>query len=176
MKAWLDDHRSNVNAKPLYLAYFGAADPKAYGLDAERLPQNHSTGDQTFSQFRGGIYCVSATTLQSVYAREIGPWSRAYEQQYQGALAQMKCYRATASDPSVRVALVANDGPVSWLKRIRIFERLRFERLCAHLRHRTADAQVGYSIFVFNLSDAEVQCALYGEPAELTPKASVAGY
>lgn len=176
LKTWLDDHGSTVNAKAIYLAYFGVADPKSYGLDAKRLPENHSTGDQTFGQLRGGVYCVSATTLQSVYAREIGPWSRAYEQQYQIALAQVERYRATASDPSARVALVANDGAVSWVKRIRIFERLRFERLCAYLRHRTADAQVGYSIFVFNLTDAEVERALYAAPPELTQSDRVAGY
>ena len=175
LKTWLDDHGSIVNAKPIYLAYFGVADPKSYHLDARRLPENHSTGDQTFGQLHGGIYCVSATTLQSVYAREIGPWCRAYEEQYQIALVQVEGYRATAPEPSA-VALGANDGAVSSVKRIRVFERLRFERLCAYLRHRTADAQVGYSIFVFNLTDAELERALYGAPAELTQGASVAGY
>ncbi len=128
------------------------------------------------TQLRGGVYCVSATTLQSVYAREIGPWCEAYEQQYQTALAQVERYRATSSDPSARLALVANEGAASWVKRIRIFERLRFERLCAYLRHRPADAQIGYSIFVFNLTDAEVDRALHGPPAELTRDIRVAGY
>jgi len=176
LKTWLDDHSSAVNGKPIYMAYFGVADPKSYGIDSKKLPENHSGGDQTFGQLRGGVYCVSATTLQSVYAREIGPWSEAYEQQYQTALAQVERYRATASDPSARLALVANDGAVSWVKRIRIFERLRFERLCAYLRHRPADAQIGYSIFVFNLTDGEVDRALHGPPAELTRDVRVAGY
>src|SRR4029077_17074272 len=107
---------------------------------------------------------------------EIGPWSRIYEQQYQVALAQVERYRATASNPSARVALVANDGAVSWVKKIRTYERLRFERLCAYLRHRSPDAQVGYSIFVFDLTDEDVDQALYGAPGELTPDVWVAGY
>lgn len=173
LKTWLDEH---AVPNPIYLAYFGAADPKPYGIEAKRLPEDHSAGDQTFGQLRGGIYCISATTLQSVYAREVGPWSRSYEQQYQTALAQVKRYLATASDPSARVALVANEGAVSWVKRIRIFERLRFERLCGYLRHRTPEGQVGHSIFVFNLTDDDVHRALSGPPAELTPDDRVTGY
>jgi hypothetical protein len=176
LKTWIDDHSSVVEGKPLYLAYFGVADPKSYRVDAKPLPENHSTGDQTFAPLRAGIYCISATTLQSVYAREIGPWARIYEQQYQTALANVERYRATASNPSARVALVANDGAVSWVKKIRTFERLRFERLCAYLRHRPPEAQIGYSIFVFDLSDDDLDRALYGPPAELTDGVAVAGY
>ena len=168
LKSWLDDHASIVNKKPTYLGYFGAADPAWYGIDAKRVPENHPSGDQTLEKLRGGIYCVSATTLQSVYAREIGPWSRDYEQQYQTTLAQLEPDRAVA-------ARIANDGAASWEK-VRIFERLRFERLCAYLRHRSIDAQIGYSIFIFNLTDDEVDHALYGTPAELTREVRAAGY
>jgi hypothetical protein len=88
----------------------------------------------------------------------------------------MQQYRATASDPSARVALVANDGATLWARRIQIFERLRFERLCAFLRHRSPDAQIGYSIFVFKLNDEELHHAFYGPPVELTGDDRVAGY
>ena len=176
LKSWIDSHSAILDRKPLYLAYFGSADPRWYDIDAKRLPEDHSIGDQRFVQLGAGVYCISATTLQSVYAREIGPWSRIYEQQYQAALAEVERYRATASNPSARVALVANDGAVSWVKKIRTYERLRFERLCAYLRHRSPDAQVGYSIFVFVLNDDELNRALYHAPAELTRDVAVAGY
>src|ERR1700736_3459216 len=176
LKARIDSHPGITGGKPLYLAYFGSVDPRWYGIDATRLPENHSTGDLRFGPLAGGVYCISATTLQSVYAREIGPWSRIYEQQYQTAVAAVERYRNTASDPVARVSLIANDGAVSWVKKIREFERLRFERLCAYLRHRTPDAQVGYSIFVFDLTQAEIDWALYRSPAELTPDVSVTGY
>jgi hypothetical protein len=88
----------------------------------------------------------------------------------------MERYRATASQPASRMALVANDGAVTWVKKIRIYERLRFERLCAYLRHRSPDAQLGYSIFLFHLSAEEVDRALYAAPAELTHDGAVAGY
>jgi len=70
----------------------------------------------------------------------------------------------------------ANDGAIPELKKIREFERLRFERLCAYLRHRSPIAQVGYSIFVFDLNDQEINRAIYGPPAELRQNVSVAGY
>ena len=174
LKTWLDKDRPG--AKPVYLAYFGVADPRSYGIDVRKLPENHLGEDQTFRPLGAGTYCISATTVQSVYAREIGPWSRDYEQEYQTALGEMERYRATASDPSARVALIANEGATLWAKRIHIFERLRFERLCAYLRHRGPNAQIGYSIFVFELTDREVNQALYALPVELTNNAGVTGY
>jgi len=176
LKAWLENHSQIAGGKPLYLAYFGSANPQWYGIEAKCLPENHSSGDQTFRQLKAGIYCVSATTLQSVYAREMGTWSVGYERQYQAALAEVERYRGTASNPSARVALVANEGAVSLVKKIRTFERLRFERLCAYLRHRVPQAQIGYSIFIFDLTDDEIDRALYAAPAELTPDVAVVGY
>ena len=138
--------------------------------------ENRTPHDQAFERLNGGIYCVSATTLQSVYALEVGPWCTEYEQSYQSALAEMRRYRKTASDPSARVALIANEGAVPWQKKIKEFERLRFERLCAYLRHHSPVAQIGYSIFVFDLSDDEIGRALYGPPAELRRDICVTGY
>ena len=37
------------------------------------------------------------------------------------------------------------------------FEGMQFARLCAYLRHHSPVAQIGYSIFVFDLSDEEIQ-------------------
>jgi hypothetical protein len=176
LKSWIDNHHPNVDGKPLYLAYFGTADPRANGVDAKPLPEDHSTGDLRFASLTGGVYCISATTLQSVYAREIGPWSQTYERHYQVSLAAMKRYWSTAEDPTARVTLIANDGAISWIRKIREFERLRFERLCAYLRHRRPEAQLGYSIFVFDLTQHEVDEALYGPPAELTAEVRVVGY
>ena len=176
LKAWIDNHSSTVEAKPLYLGYFGSADPTWYGIDAKRLPENHSTGNVSFAGLQAGIYCISATTLQSVYSREIGPWSRAYEEQYQVALATVENYGATASDPAARIRLISNQGAASWVTKIRTFERLRFERLCAYLRHRAPEAQIGHSIFVFDLTGKELDRALSDSPAELAPDDAVAGY
>ena len=176
LKTWLDNHPAIVNGKPLYLAYFGTADPRSYEINARLLPENHSSGDRAFAPLTGGIYCISATTLQSVYAREIGQWCVPYEQYYQAAAAEIRRYYDTASDPTRRVAMIANDGALNWAKKIKDFERLRFERLCAYLRHQAPAAQIGYSVFVFELTDDEVNRALYGPPAELTRDVCVSGF
>lgn len=176
LKTWIDNQAEIVGSRPLYLNYFGSADPRWYGINAKQLPEDHSKGDRSFAMLRGGIYCISATMLQSVYAREIGAWSLTYEQQYQQALGQIERYQSSASNPSARVALIANDGALSWARKIHIFERLRLERLCAYLRHRAPIAQIGYSIFVFDLTDDDMRHALYGPPSELTREVCVTGY
>jgi hypothetical protein len=176
LKTWLDEHPAIVVGKPLYLAYFGTADPRSYEINAKLLPENHSLEDKTFARLSGGLYCISATTLQSVYTLEIGPWCVDYEQQYRSAVAEVQRYQKTASDPSARVALIANDGAIPWLKKIKEFERLRFERLCAYLRHRQPVAQIGYSIFVFDLNQEEINQATYGAPVELSREVCVTGF
>jgi len=50
---------------------------------------------------------------------------------------------------------------------LRLFEQLRFARLCAFLRQRAADEFIGYSILVYWLTDDDLQRALYLPPAEL---------
>ena len=83
----------------------------------------------------------------------------------------MRRYRSTASNPASRAVLIATDGATPWAKKIK-----EFERLCAHLRQRSAIAQIDYSIFVFDLNDDEINRALYGPPAELTQDVCVSGY
>lgn len=174
LKAWIDQHPSVVHGRPIYLSYFGSADPRWYGINAEALPENHSAGNMTFAPLRAGVFCISATTLQSVYAPEIGPWSRAYEQQYQVALANLES-SATGSNPSAGIELISNKSAASTMT-TRIFERLRFERLCAYLRHRPPQAEVGHSIFIFDLTEKEIDQALFGPAVEMTSGDCVTGY
>jgi hypothetical protein len=173
LKTWLDDHPKVVDGKPVYLSYFGTADPRWYEIDAKLLePQKQLSG--TPSQLTGGVYCISATTLQSVYALELGPWCTAYEQRYQTVLSQVR--RDQSESKSGGVVQVANEATSTISKMTNEFERLRFERLCAFFRHQKPIAQVGYSIFVFNLGDHELDQALNGPPAELAREISVTGY
>lgn len=55
------------------------------------------------------------------------------------------------------------------------FERLRFARLCAYLRHRESIANIGYSIFVFRLTEDDLRQALCDPPPELVRDSSAAG-
>src|SRR5262249_37332728 len=127
LKSWIDSHATIVDGKPLYLAYFGTADPRWHDIDAKSLstekPWQHNRAP---SPLIGGIYCVSATTLQSVYSLEVGPWCERYERRYQSALAEMRHY----PDSSV-LAWISNDPVTGLAKKIREFERLRLGRLCS---------------------------------------------
>ncbi len=122
-----------------------------------------------------GLYCVSATILQQVYGIERGKWAQPYENAYQNARTRLQSREEVDEVPG------AGGEPVdprklaahSW--RIQIFERLRFGRLCAYLRHREPIASIGYSILVFRLSDDDLRAALDGPPAELAPKIEVVG-
>ena len=175
LKTWLDDHREIVDAKPLYLAYFGTADPRFYEIDAKALPEDRSSGRRTITGLTSGVYCVSATTLQSVYALELGPWCLDYERKYRSALAELRRYQKAIAASPTNVALVPDNSAAPSEKIIKEFDRLRLERLCAYLRHHDPIAQIGYSIFVFNLNDGEINAAVYGPPAELERQVQVSG-
>jgi hypothetical protein len=174
LKVWIDNHRQIVDRNPVYLAYFGTADPRWYEINAEMiLPDNKFS--RTPSELGPGIYCVSATTLQSVYALDLGPWCAVYEQHYRAALAAVQ--RAEKSESSAgAVSEIANAAERVPFRTRSEFERLRFERLCAYLRHQTPSAQIGHSIFVFELDENNIAQALYGRPAELAPAFAVRGY
>src|SRR5205814_2137227 len=55
LKAWLDDHHAMIDRKPLYLAYFGTADPRSYEINAKFIsPEGKTSRDQTFERLNGG--------------------------------------------------------------------------------------------------------------------------
>jgi hypothetical protein len=178
LKAWLETHQSVTQHKPLYLAYFGTGDPRWYGIEAQSLPYDPLRVTTTPSLLKGGIYCISATTLQQVYSREMGPWCAPYEQHYRMLL--FRIGRRTVPNPSAAdPQRTANPGDARSRARVlavRELENMRLARLCAYLRHRKPLTQIGYSILVFDLGDEEVHRALYGPPTELAPAISVAGY
>src|SRR5438876_5097185 len=84
LKAWLDENTDGIAGKPIYLAYFGSADPEWYGIHATSLPRDPSSKSAA-AGLTAGIYCVSATVLQQVYADQMGRWSQSYEDEYRTA-------------------------------------------------------------------------------------------
>jgi hypothetical protein len=100
-----------------------------------------------------------------VYLQDaMGAWTPEYEQRYQDVLYNLRGFDATADDPAARAALIRQTGEDFWVKLFGLFERMRFARLAAHLRERAPDANVGYSILIFRLSDEEVARAIGGPP------------
>ncbi len=168
LRQWIDslpaDQRDNDK---LYLAYFGVANPRHYGIGAQILPQEKPGG--SLEPLRPGYYCVSATILQHVYEDDRGPWAAPYERAYQDGLNWIaRIDPAPLSKEAPDAATEQRD------ERLRIFRSLRFGRLCAYLRHQKPVANIGYSILVFRLTGDDLNLALNGEPAELSPSIQVA--
>jgi len=176
LKAWLDRNGlSNQNRTVVYLSYFGNGSPTYYGVQAERLP-----GYVNRDLFKGGrlhvsrvgpltagVYCISATILQSVLLEPFGPWSRVYEETYRSLLADME--RIGTLPPDQQAAIVA-DPMVQ--DKAGLFGELQLARLCAYLRKRQPDDHIGYSILIYRLTQRQVQEATdpnLGLPAEMTP-------
>jgi hypothetical protein len=167
LKAWLDENGLPRPDTRVYLSYFGTGVPEHYGIESIRLPgfYDHWRPPRPWYELAGGVYCVSATMVQSVFNMFPGPWAAPYEASYRTG---MNALREIAREPDPaerarRTAAVPRDGLYQ-------LEQLRFARLMAYLRHREPDDQVGFSILIHRLSDDEVRAALDGPPAELAPQ------
>ncbi len=159
LKSWISQLPSDqAQRSNLYLAYFGTARPAYYGIDATILPEERYGAP--LSSLGPGIYCVSATILQHVYEVERGPWAAVYEKAYQSGLAWSGSREA--NDSSLVAVNSAAPETDKRSTRLQTFRALRFGRLCAYLRHQKPIADVGYSILVFRLSQADIDAALNG--------------
>lgn len=153
LRKYLD---ANAQGKLVYLSYFGTATPSTFGIVYVPLPGFilHQRPSDEVRPLREGVYCISATMLQTTYLSYTGRWCRAYEDAYQNALREVKTAAITRE----------------LAKR---FHQLRFARLAAMLRQRGPDAQIGYSILIYNLTEQDVAAAQFGPPAELYDDAGV---
>lgn len=166
LKKWLDrEGLQGPNHPPVYLSYFGTARPQYYDIDAKLLPGfSDRWVPRVPEPLTGGVYCISATMLQGVYLTAPGAWSSESEERYQITLANLRILESTANDERARAALLRQTGEELWWKVFHAMEQLRFARLAAHLRLREPDAQIGYSILIYRLADADVARALFGPP------------
>jgi len=168
LKRWLDENVKE--GENVYLSYFGNNFVPSYGIDAKGLSGVPAWGRRTVeTNPRGGIYCVSATMVQTVLIRPWGPWQIQYEQMYQNMRKNLPKLLAAARDPEARKQIAKEHGEFFFEQRMFIFDQLQFARLAAYLRQREPDDFVGYSILIYRLSDAEAHRAIHGPPPELKP-------
>jgi 4-amino-4-deoxy-L-arabinose transferase-like glycosyltransferase len=167
LKGWLD--RNNPGQlNPVYLAYFGTDSPEYYGINSNRLPCYPDWRPHDVFGYGPGLYVISATLFESDYTLTFGPWSTKYEQDYQQYLHLMEVYEPALNDPVLHAQLLQIHPQEYWDDAFGIFEKLRFGRLCAWLRHnRPPDANVGYALLIWRLSAADLQAALLGPPPDI---------
>lgn len=174
LRAWLDRH--TAPGEPVYACYFGSDLVNRVLPQAESPDIAPSVGMPR--RLQPGLYCISATLLQGVYAEPFGPWCVPFEITYQQA---RRFIDDDTGNPSMASAIVsesrndlpsvdgndAGDAAAVQAAAVYAFNLLQAGRLRAFLRHRVPDANVGGSILVFRLSAADLEAALLGPPAEL---------
>jgi hypothetical protein len=163
---WLEKNLPEASNTNVYLSYFGTGDPKYYGIKAHLLPGYLEADTPQYFPLRDGVYCLSATMLQGVYSRFHRPWTPANEALYGQVLGAVNQWRSTANDAIARDHLLKEHGAEEWTDCFNLYGALRLARLCAYLRHRVPDAEIGYSILIYRLSDAEIRLALGGASPE----------
>lgn len=83
-------------------------------------------------------------------------WSPAFEAAYQSMLPTLLKLADLPDDPMTRLDILRKWRP-DYADAYYRFAKLRFMRLCAHLRQREPDDMAGYSILMFNLSEDDVR-------------------
>ena len=160
LKTWLDRH---ADGAPVFLSYFGTGEPDYYGIRARRLPfVNAFKIPQPYVRLEAGVYAVSATMLEHVYSPIRGPWTLEMEKEFQELRAVEPLFAAYVGDPQRRAELNRDATEAQWRRTWTRHDLLRFARLCHFLRTRTPDAHIGYSVFLYRLSAAEVTAATAG--------------
>ncbi|HTQ38124.1 MAG TPA: hypothetical protein VMJ32_03800 [Pirellulales bacterium] len=171
LKRWLDAHPDDTHdPRRVYLSYFGEASSTYYGIDAIRLPGFIDVPAPGVPKpLAGGAYCISATMLEGVYFKFPGKWNARYEDLYQQLSKAVLAYRQAGGNADAIQQITSSIGAPSMDQVCQLYEQLQMARLCAFLRQREPDDNVGHSILIYRLSDAEIQKALEGAPVELLP-------
>ena len=126
------------------LSYFGMADPRAYGIDAEMLPSSLAFGPS--AELTAGTYVISVTQLLGVYLPEARPGN-------EGETLWKTSQALSAQIPGPSGA----DGFAP--RNTQTEEELRYFQSClliSRLRGWEPDERIGWSLWVYRLTDADV--------------------
>ncbi len=153
LRRWLDAHHLPSRNTPVYLAYSGMASVKYYAIRAQPLG---SDPPQTWpapgaAQRPGGVFCISATLLQTFAPAPPGQAPPAREVSDRNDRGQRQVPREVGAAPAGwhTISPRAREGALA--------------RLFALLRAREPDDQVGYSILIYHVSDDDAERCLSGE-------------
>lgn len=143
--------RTHASRAPIKLAYSGSANPKQYGVAAEELPSHFGFGGAP-ATLNAGTYVVSLNQLYGLYTRQIRDqfWNDSRNRESYRTLTE----RFAASEESA--------GESEAERKERQYAKERFElarqwRLINRLRDRIPDERIGSSLFVYHLSNDELQ-------------------
>jgi 4-amino-4-deoxy-L-arabinose transferase-like glycosyltransferase len=161
LAAWLDKNRTPDET--VYLSYFGSGEPKHFGIRAVDLTSFYSYDrPQSWYKLGPGIYCISATMLQQIYSEVHEPWTSRLEAEFEALRSLDHLYQAASTDSTAAAALVQRLHGRSWMSVWSRYDALRFARLCYYLRSRKPDAKIGWSLFIYRLTAAEIARTVQG--------------
>jgi len=129
------------------LAYLGTADPTRYGFDVGMLPSFLPLGAP--AELTAGIYVASVTQLAGVYHEKVRDsfWTPEVLETY-------RQLHDAASKP-----LPEDETSLEAQRRMHMdkaYDAARRDCLLNRLRHRQPDDRIGYSLFVYHLTQADV--------------------
>ncbi len=155
----------NQDKIDVYVSYFGIASIDYYAPGVKKLPNYHEQESKTPFELKGGVYCISATMLNLVYMPEL-----LGQDNLDGGLVDDNIYNETEdgikqfftviNDPEKFTKYIELNGQETVVNRYRLYHILRFVKLAKYLETRKPDDNIGYSILIFNLTDAEIENAL----------------
>jgi hypothetical protein len=158
LRKWLDRNVPAGGGTEVYLCYFGTAEPRTYGIQAHPLPNRFGLDAPIPYPLKPGIYCISATCLEE--AR----WTRGEQAMYWECRSELDRLAAATRDTEALQALVRQTGEEYWNAIARRFLTLQSIHLCAYLRQREPDDEVGYSILIYRLNAASLKAGVSVEP------------
>ncbi len=169
VRAWLDKNRDLPrNQGKIYFSFFGDIPLEYYGVAVERLPSfPYRLQPRVPEPLVAGTYLMSATMLRRTYANFVGRWNKKYEEMYQTVRTNVGVFEQLRNAENGNSQLLSVASELEWAEIFRMYEDLRFGRLASFCSLREPDEQIGYSILVYRLTQADVEVAINGPPVEL---------
>jgi hypothetical protein len=155
----------NQKKTEVYVSYFGIAGIDYYAPGVKKLPSYYGQEGEIPFELEGGIYCISATMLPLLYLPELlnpgNPENMDINENLYGRLdMEMKDFFKSMGNRQKFSEFMSAKGNQYWVSRYRLYQLLRFAKLAKYLETRNPDDNIGYSILIFKLTDAEVANAL----------------
>ncbi|MGB9623970.1 MAG: ArnT family glycosyltransferase [Phycisphaerae bacterium] len=130
------------------LAYFGSTDPRCYGFSPQLIVSD-IVPPEALADLTAGTYCISVTTLFGLYDPVL---RESFWKDPENLALYRALYRSRA-----RRGLGGAGASMPWQEEeARTFDLLRRSRLLHGLRRRPPDDRIGYSIFVYRLTQADI--------------------
>jgi 4-amino-4-deoxy-L-arabinose transferase-like glycosyltransferase len=138
--------------RPIKLAYFGSAEPRAYGVDAELLAYPFPVSEQ--ASLTAGTYVLSVNYWLGIYepAARDEFWNAATEDAYARLYMTATRPLPPGAPERERAAQVVAARRLATLQRGRLLHRLQ---------PKEPVARIGYSMVVYELTDEDIEDMLF---------------